>query len=405
MDEFRRLPKITDWPAFLDAWGRKAKARRREGAPTVVSTFAGCGGSSTGYRMAGFRVLLSTDWWEVAGETYLRNWPRAPYLVADVTEMGGKDLLGEAGVDVGELDLLDGSPPCQGISTAGKRRLDDPRNSLFLDFCRLLEGMRPKTFVMENVDGLVKGAMRGLFREMTAGLKSCGYGVSCRLLDASWLGIPQMRKRLIWVGTREDLDVDPVHPVPRYRRPSVMDAIGDLLGCEIDVVSPFKGEDHRLALEGGLRGDGWIGGENPASTIFAKKVPVVRSRGDPWRRAGKSAQTVTSNKPPLVRENDGKLEVGSAAMHHREYSGTLEPGIAGNASFKPRQLTERECARLQSFPDWYSFEGSEAEVQRQIGNAVPPLMAAHIALTIGEELLGFSAAYVDPDQPGAGGEA
>lgn len=373
----KRLPKIADWPAFLEAWGVKAKEPRRKGAPKVVSTFAGCGGSSTGYRMAGFDIVLATDWWDVAGRTYRKNWPDCRYLVADIMKMDGRDVLKEIGLDVGELDLLDGSPPCQGFSTAGKRILDDPRNSLFLDFCRLLEAMKPKVFIMENVSGLVRGKMRIIFREMTSELKSKGYDVSCRMLNASWLGVPQARKRMIWVGIRNDLEISPTYPTPAYMRPSVMDTIGSLL------VGEGENKVFIKAVGGGYMNNIRWNAEAPRAAALPTSAPTLEQ----WKR--KSHFVGSHNAKRLEGDKPSPVVIGAV----RHWS-----------PLEPRQLTDRELARLQSFPDWYEFIGNKSEVQRQIGNAVPPLMAAHVALAMSEKLFGFPAIYVDFDISDNGGK-
>ncbi|GAG29578.1 unnamed protein product, partial [marine sediment metagenome] len=237
----------------------------------------------------------------------------------------------------------------------------------------------------------MKGAMRGLFREMTGELKACGYHVSCRLLNASWLGVPQMRKRLIWVGTREDFGMDPVHPMPCYRQPSVMDAIGDLLfeENEIDPASVFLHHHRDKAI---------AQGELRYAVGITKPAPTVRGS---WGMKVEAYSSVNGISPKILKQwEDGTGFVGSHNARRLNPNGQALAVIGSVrhwSPFEPRQLTDRECARLQSFPDWYGFEGNKGEVQRQIGNAVPPLMAAHIALTIGEKLLGFPARYVDSD--------
>jgi DNA (cytosine-5)-methyltransferase 1 len=178
--------------------------------PKVVSLFAGCGGSSLGYSMAGYDVRLAVEWDKGATDVYQRNFPTTQVFQGDIANLSVAEALELAGVVPGELDILDGSPPCQGFSTAGKRKFNDSRNQLFLEYVRLLEGFAPKVFVMENVSGLIKGKMKLAFAEMTRALKAVGYTVSCRLLNAWWYGVPQDRKRVIWIGTKEGI---PSHPV------------------------------------------------------------------------------------------------------------------------------------------------------------------------------------------------
>ena len=147
-----------DYRKILDAaWGQHLAPREAD-APTIISLFAGCGGSSLGYSMAGFRELLAVEWNDNAVETFNLNFLNVPVYHGDIAKLSVSRCLDLAGLDgPGELDLLDGSPPCQGFSTAGKRQIDDPRNSLFREFVRLLRGSRPRVIVMENVSGLVKG--------------------------------------------------------------------------------------------------------------------------------------------------------------------------------------------------------------------------------------------------------
>ena len=207
---------------------------------TVASTFSGAGGSSLGYRMAGHRVLYANEFVELARDTYRAN--SADYTIiddSDIRELAPEDILSVIGLDAGELDLLDGSPPCASFSTAGKRhkywgqakeysdtaqRTDD----LFFEFARVLNGIQPKTFVAENVSGLVKGTAKGYFKEIYIALRSCGYRVSAKLLSSQWLGVPQMRQRLIFVGIRNDLKLDPVHPRPLPYFYSALEAIADV---------------------------------------------------------------------------------------------------------------------------------------------------------------------------------
>lgn len=204
---------------------------------TAVSTFAGGGGSCLGYRMAGFRVLWANEFEPNAADTYEANNPGTVVDRRDIRAVQAAEILEACGLAEGELDLFDGSPPCQSFSTAGIRhkgwgkvsshsdgttqRSDD----LFLEYARLLRGLQPRTFVAENVSGLVKGVAKGFFLEVLAALKACGYRVAARLLDAQWLGVPQQRQRIIFVGVREDLGVEPPFPSPLPYRYSIADAL------------------------------------------------------------------------------------------------------------------------------------------------------------------------------------
>lgn len=199
------LSKIEDYPAFLEAcWQEHLKPKSKD-APTVISLFAGCGGSSLGYSMAGYRELLAVEWDDHAVETFKLNFPDVPVWHGDIAQLSVEECLRIAGLRPGELDVLDGSPPCQGFSTAGKRKMDDGRNQLFREYVRLLRGLKPKVFVMENVSGMVKGKMKLIFADIMRELKASGYHVSARLMNAMYFGVPQSRQRMIFIGVREDL--------------------------------------------------------------------------------------------------------------------------------------------------------------------------------------------------------
>jgi DNA (cytosine-5)-methyltransferase 1 len=167
---------------------------------TVVSTFSGCGGSSLGYQLAGGKVLLAVEWDNNAVATYRLNFPDTPIYHGDIGKLSVEACCEKAGVQPGELDILDGSPPCQGFSTAGKRDFGDDRNQLFREYVRLLRGLRPKVFVMENVSGMVKGRMKLIFVECLRELKASGYKV------------------------KEDLGAEPGHPKAQSQPQTVRQA-------------------------------------------------------------------------------------------------------------------------------------------------------------------------------------
>src|SRR5580765_454090 len=142
--------------------------------PTIISTFAGCGGSSLGYRLAGFKELLAVEWEDHAVDTFRLNFPDVPIYHGDIAKLSSGECLKMAGVKKGELDVFDGSPPCQGFSASGKREMTDHRNFLFKEFSRLLNGLQPRVFVMENVSGLIQGAMKQVYLEIVQTLRDCG---------------------------------------------------------------------------------------------------------------------------------------------------------------------------------------------------------------------------------------
>lgn len=204
---------------------------------TVATFFAGGGGSSLGYRMAGFRVLYANEFVPAAQESYRANARPGTHLDGrDVRDVKPEEVLEACKLRRGELDVLDGSPPCQAFSTAGSREKGwgterryehgarQRNEDLFFEFVRIRDGIMPRAFVAENVSGLVKGVAKGYFINILKALKR-GYRVECRLLDAQWLGVPQARQRIFFVGVREDLGLEPAFPSPLPYRYSVREAL------------------------------------------------------------------------------------------------------------------------------------------------------------------------------------
>jgi len=261
---------------------------------SLVSLFAGCGGSSLGYKQAGFDIKLAVEWDTKAADVYRRNFDETPMFVGDIADLTSEEALEITGLQPGELDVLDGSPPCQGFSTAGARKFEDSRNRLFEQYVRMIDVFRPKMLVMENVSGLRKGKMKLMFAEMTIALKEAGYKVSCRELNAWWYGVPQDRRRLIWVGVREDLDMEPGHPEPTVKRPvSVREALEHLY--QVDGVERWNGGTKRV----------WKDSDLPSDTLPAIRPPRVIQMRNPdfenkWKDGDGVGPTLMSSRPPTI---------------------------------------------------------------------------------------------------------
>ncbi len=199
-------PKAMSYLEILEATWQDHLTPKAEDAPTVISTFAGGGGSSLGYSMAGFKELLAVEMDNNAVETFKLNFPEVPVFHGDIGALSVEECLSRARLSApGDLDVLDGSPPCQGFSTAGKRQMSDNRNQLFQEYVRLLRGLQPKAFIMENVSGMVKGKMKLIFAEILRELKASGYEVKAWLLNAKYFYVPQSRERMIFIGVRHDV--------------------------------------------------------------------------------------------------------------------------------------------------------------------------------------------------------
>lgn len=325
-----RLRRVEDYPALLNEAWAQAHAPRAANAPTVISTFAGCGGSSLGYHMAGFRELLAVEWEQNAADTFRLNFPHVPLYHGDIAKLSVDECLRLAGVKPGELTVFDGSPPCQGFSTSGKREIGDARNQLFREYCRLLEGLRPRAFVMENVSGMVKGDFKIVFAEILRTLKRCGYRVKARLLNAMFYGVPQSRERMIFIGVREDLGVEPSHPA---------------------------GWSEPVSLRAAL--DGADGSGTPTVSALRAK------RWSDTPRGGSHAERFSLKRLSWEKPSNTILKV-------RGSGGLMHPDV-------PRLLSLGELRRVGSFPSQFRFLGGFDDGVNRIGNSVPPLLMRSVA--------------------------
>lgn len=358
---------------------------------TVASTFSGAGGSCTGYRMAGYRVVWANEFVPIAQESYKANASDHCYLdPRDIKTIQPEEILERTGLKVGELDLFDGSPPCQAFSTAGKRAegwgkkkkyehgAEQCNEQLFAEYIRLLNGLQPRTFVAENVSGLVKGAAKGMFLEILRDLKACGYRVSCRVLDAKWLGVPQSRTRTIFVGVRNDLGIDPVHPSPLPYFYSVRDALPWISSVTLDSGGKFTvvKNDGSSPVAAGDCSNGHhfkVEAVEPETDISRYAI------GDEWDKLkpGESSDKYFSLSKP---DPENPCPTITAAGGSTSTAGVVHPSIK-------RKFTINEVKRICSFPDDFILKGSFAQQWERLGNSVPPLMMKAIAETIRDKVL------------------
>lgn len=343
-DPLTSYPKTMTYPEILEsAWQDHLKPKG-ENAPTVISTFAGGGGSSLGYSMAGYRELLAIEWDDNAVETFKPNFPDVPVYHGDIAKLSVEECMTLAGLtEPGELDLLDGSPPCQGFSGAGKRILNDPRNQLFREYIRLLRGLQPKAFVMENVPGLVHGKMKMVFAEIMRELKASGYQVRCKKLNAMYFYVPQSRERLIFIGVRDDLEVGGSYPEAESRPVNVREAFS-----------------------------------NVAHGVHAPQMSTkVQEIGNKLKPGERDRKWYAVSRLPLDKPAP---TVSKSASQFKNYPKLLHP-------FLSRGLSEGEFKVLGSYPNGYIFAGDWDFIKERIGNSVPPLFMRSIATHIKKHIL------------------
>lgn len=341
---------MNDYLTILEnAWQEHLKPRE-DNAPTVISTFAGCGGSSLGYSMAGFRELLAIEWDDNAVQTFKLNFPEVPVYHGDIAKISVKQVLEMTGLQPGELDVFDGSPPCQGFSTAGDRMIDDDRNQLFREYVRLLRGLKPKVFVMENVSGMVKGKMKLIFAEILRELKASGYRVSARLMNAMYFNVPQSRQRLIFIGVRDDLGIEPSYPVAEKRPITVREALKNCPNVLCNQL--LTGESYKIICEMKPGEDG--------SKAYKR---LFKRGGNKWFNM---TRCLWDKPAPTIGKTGGMCIV------HPERNNVLNID---------------EYKRIGGIPDQFELIGTYSNKKQRIGNSVPPLFMRSIANNIRHAIL------------------
>ncbi len=348
-----------------------------------IDLFCGCGGLSEGFKLAGFTCLGGIDINKPAIDTFSKNFPKAKAICADLLQMGTENIVEQFG-DLSNVDVIIGGPPCQGFSAANryKKEGDDPRNRLFFEFVKFVDLAKPKAILIENVRGIVtsnngyaKDRIYEIFEER-------GYYVSHHILDASDYGVPQRRLRNFFVMLKDEaFDFESIHK--SNKRVTVFEAIGELYGLENSsdlekrIMTPptndyqrFLRKNTNVLLNHDIR--------YPAEKV-QERISYVPQGGN-W-------QCVPAELWP--RDRDNRHSSAYKRLEENKPSVTIDTGNSHSNYFHPlynRIPTVREAARLQSFPDDFVILGNRSEQYRQIGNAVPPLLAKAIAEKIGEVL-------------------
>lgn len=348
-------------------------------APTCLDLFSGAGGLSIGFAMAGGQPLGAVDFDHDSIKTYMRNFPSASDTACQPIEQW------KPKTKPGKVDVIIGGPPCQGFSLArGQRFVDDPRNSLYKYFIKVVEVYKPKWIIMENVEGITNIGDGVVLSQILEDFDNIGYKLEYKVINMALYGVPQKRKRAIFVGNR--LGQNFSWPVESYFDPkrivangkislfqskpfnSVNFALSDLILPQGNFFShransQMRGPRNRCAHTDPaftlrVRGDEFALCENPAIGAF---IPgIAPSEEITYREPQNELQELLRMKrPKWILES----------LEESKVRKTL-PKLVGT-----RRLTIREQARLQTFPDWVKFEGKITSQAKQIGNAVPPLFA------------------------------
>ena len=344
--------------------------------PRVIDLFAGVGGLSLGFEKKGFDVVLANEYDASIATSYIANHKNTKMIVGDITSLDLEDTFGKL---AGTIDVVIGGPPCQGFSQKGQRKtIHDERNFLFKYYVSVVELVKPKYFVMENVPNLLT-AEGGYFRhEIEELFNKLGYSLEYGVLNASDYGVPQNRRRAVIIGK---LDGDaPKLPVPKRNNVTIWDAISDLAYLE----SGEGSEEQEYKY--------------PAESDYEKMLRKDSSKL--FNHIATKHSPLALERLALIPPNAGREVLPEEHLTKSIYSGTwtrmkkdeisvtittrFDTPSSGKFThpFLNRAITVREAARIQSFPDNFHFVGNKGSQMNQVGNAVPPLLAAAIAEVI-----------------------
>lgn len=346
---------------------------------TVLDLFCGCGGISEGYELAGFDIIGGIDFNKDATNTFKHNFKNSIVHCDDISKITEDTIIKE----YGGVDMIVGGPPCQGFSSANRhqKECDDPRNKLFFEYLRFVRTLMPKALMIENVRGILTRDNGYAKERITTLLEEMGYVVNMNVLCASNYGVPQNRNRAVIIGLRKDIckdkfDYSSIVELPKV---TVQDAIGELYQFENAEHGPKElkvkpSNDYAKYLR---RSDGIVTDQDivyPAQKV-QERISYVK-QGENWQSV-----------PEELWPNNRKNRHSSAYKRLKEddQSCTIDTGNAHSNYFHPlynRIPTIRESARLQSFADNFEFTGPRGSRYKQIGNAVPPLLAKAVALAV-----------------------
>ena len=356
----------------------------------VLSTFAGGGGSSTGYRLAGGKILAVNEFVPEAQNTYKENYPDTTIVPGDIKELTGTYLMEQAGIKVGELDLLDGSPPCSAFSMAGSishgggnthadafnktKQYSDIKGvenveDLFFEFLRVAKDIKPKVIIGENVEGLTMGEAKEYFHKIQNTFEDIGYLIVANVLDSSYFGVPQSRKRCFFIGVREDVaEKVGINFMTMYQLYPDKNDFRTTLGEAInDVVNEDKEE---------------------LDYLFDKISPE-RAVGKTLMKMPKDPDKVLTGMDYHVKGHHFNLKRSSLRKPCPTITamGNLA-GVAGTCHpIEDRKFTIKELKRIMSLPEDFILTGDHKKQSERIGRMVPPLMMKALAESVYNKVL------------------
>lgn len=340
----------------------------------VLDLFSGCGGLSFGFAKQGFDVVAGIDNWADALITFERNHPGASIFCMDLGNFDPQVLASK----VGQIDVVIGGPPCQGFSISGKRNPEDPRNRLYIGFVETVACLKPKAFVLENVPNLVSMSDGKIKDQIVKDFTDLGYEVKYKVLLASDYGVPQNRRRVVFVGIagRNSFEFpEPIFIDPKAKI-TTQQALSDLTeGSVKDGIENKKKPSSNYQLLMRAKTNKIFNHQTTSHSQKTVDTIALVPDGGNYKDLPARLQGIRKVHIAWTRYNSSKpsLTIDTGHRHHFHYKYNRIP-------------TVRESARLQSFPDDFVFSGTKTSQYKQVGNAVPPLMAEQIASALAKSL-------------------
>ena len=344
-----------------------------ENVLNCIDLFCGCGGLSLGFEKAGINVLVGIDAWQDAITTFNYNHKNSKGICADLSTLEPSEI--EKELNGKSVDLIIGGPPCQGFSVAGKRIVDDVRNKLYKNFVRFVEYYKPKAFMMENVPNILSIG-GGIVRDsIVKDFSDLGYKVVYKVLTASNYGTPQNRRRAVFVGFKDGKEfIFPQQTVEQLV--TSYEALSDLPENSLEDGSDYPMTtncDYQKLMR--CNSSKIYNHQITEHSDKTKKIIALVPDGGNYK-----------NLPPELQQTR-KVHIAWTRLNSQKPSFTIDTGHRHHFHYKWNRIpTVRESARIQSFPDDFIFLGTKTSQYKQVGNAVPPLMAEAIAKQLKETL-------------------
>lgn len=371
-ERIARARRTTGNIAYCQLLGELATRHKANspGAPTALSLFSGCGGFSLGFSAAGFQVKGHLEIDPGLRKIYSLNFPESVEIGGDITKVTDeriRELRGE----IGKIDVIIGGPPCQGFSLSGKRKVDDPRNTLFKHYLRFVNSFRPRIAFLENVRSLtsMKSPACGFVKdEICAEFQKLGYKINFFEINAKDYGVPQHRERVIFVAVRNDVPHAP--SLPEATHGQIVDMFSS--------VSPFRTFGDACSdlafIESGEKSD------DELHAAVRHPTHVIEWLWDVPEGCSAHDNEDESKRPTSGYNTTYKRQLWNEPASTVQTTFGMISGCRNVHPIATRSLTVREAARIQSFPDSYRFVGSLGTIRKGIGNAVPPLLAYKLGM-------------------------